>query len=93
MKHLGLWILVAASALTGCQHSTPLERDYGRSVKLMAENQIYDPRTLNRPSTTAPEGGDPDMLNGAVTNMRSYATDRKEVAKPVLVTIGGQGSQ
>ena len=92
MKHLPLWTLAAAFALTGCEHS-PLEADYGRSVRLMSENQVYDHRTLINPSLAAVEGGDPDMLNAAVATMRSYAVDRKEVSKPVLISIAGQGAQ
>jgi hypothetical protein len=36
---------------------------------------------------------DPDMLNLAVTTMRTQAVDRKEVSRPIVVNIGGQGGQ
>jgi hypothetical protein len=85
-------ILLAASLpLAGCGH-TPLEADYGHSVQNLSESQVYDRTTLTRPSTAAVVGGDPDMLNLGLTNLRTSATDRKEVAKPVNISIN-QGAQ
>jgi hypothetical protein len=37
----------------------------------------------------AVESADPDMLNLAVTTMRTQAVDRKAVSKPIIVNIGG----
>jgi len=85
-------ILLAASLpLAGCGH-TPLEADYGQSVQSLSENQVYDRTTLTRPSTAAVVGGDPDMINLGLTNLRTSATDRKEVPKPVNISIN-QGAQ
>jgi hypothetical protein len=78
--------------LAGCAQSA-LQADYGRSVQLMSENQIYDPTTLTRPSLAAVQGADPNMLDLAVTTMRTQAAEHKEVSKPIVVNIGGQGGQ
>jgi hypothetical protein len=89
---LSAGVLLAASlALAGCAR-TPLEADYGRSVQNLNESQVYDPITLTRPSTAAVVGGDPDMINLGLTNLRTSATDRKEVPKPVNISIN-QGAQ
>jgi hypothetical protein len=92
MKNIALMIVIAGFALTGCA-PTRLEADYGRSVTLLTNYQVYDRATLTRPSLAAVESADPDMLNLAVTTMRTQATDRKDVAKPIVLSIGGQGDQ
>jgi hypothetical protein len=85
------FLLAATLPLAGCGH-TPLEADYGQSVQILSENQVYDRTTLTRPSTAAVLGGDPDMINLGLTNLRTSATDRKEVARPVNISIN-QGAQ
>jgi hypothetical protein len=92
MKKVALIAVITGFSLAGCAQSA-LQADYGRSVQLMSENQVYDPTTLTRPSLTAVNGADPDMLNLAVTTMRTQATDRKEVSRPIVLSIGGQGGQ
>jgi hypothetical protein len=89
MKKVALIPVIIGFSLAGCAQ-TPLEADYGRSVRLMSENQVYDPTTLTRPSLTAVNGADPDMLNLAVTTMRTQEVDRKQVSKPIILSIGGQ---
>lgn len=84
-------LLAASLPLGGCAR-TPLEADYGHSVRDLSENQVYDSTTLTRPSTAAVVGGDPEMINLGLTNLRTSATDRKEVAKPVNISIN-QGAQ
>jgi hypothetical protein len=88
MNRTALIAMIGGFSLTGCVPSA-LQADYGRSVQLMTENQVYDQTTLTRPSLKAVEGADPDMLNLAVTTMRTQAVDRKEVSKPIVVNIGG----
>jgi len=90
MKKVALIPVITGFLLAGCAQS-PLEADYGRSVQLMSENQVYDPTTLTRPSLAAVNGADPDMLNLAVTSMRTQEVDRKQVSKPVIINIGGGG--
>jgi hypothetical protein len=92
MKKVALIAVITGFSLAGCAQSA-LQADYGRSVQLMSENQVYDPTTLTRPSLTAVNGADPDMLNLAVTTMRTQAIDRKEVSRPIVLSIGGQGGQ
>ena len=89
MRHTALIAILGGFSLAGCAPSA-LQADYGRSVQLMTENQVYDPTTLTRPSSAAVEGADPDMINLALTTMRTQAVDRKEVSKPIIVNIGGQ---
>jgi len=89
MKHFALIAVTAGFALTGCG-TTPLQADYGHSVKQMTENQVYDSTTVSNPSAVAVEGADPDLLNAAVTAMRVPPSDRKEVSKPVIINVGGQ---
>jgi len=92
MKKVALIPVIIGFSLAGCAQSA-LQADYGRSVQLMSENQVYDPTTLTRPSLTAVNGADPDMLNLAVTTMRTQVVERKAVSKPIVVNIGGQGGQ
>jgi hypothetical protein len=92
MKHFVLIAVIASLALAGCAAS-PLEADYGHSVAQMTENQVYDRTTLTRPSAASVEGADPDLLNAAVTSMRIPPSDRKEVSKPLIINVGGQGGR
>jgi hypothetical protein len=92
MKKVTLIPLIIGFSLVGCAQ-TALEADYGRSVQLMSENQVYDPTTLTRPSLAAVQGADPYMLDLAVTTMRTQAGEHKEVSRPIVVNIGGQGGQ
>jgi len=89
MKHFALITVFVACALTGCE-MTPLQADYGRSVAQMTDNQVYDRAASAHPSTAPVEGADPDLLNAAVTAMRIPASDRKEIAKPLTINIGGR---
>jgi len=97
MQKVVLMIAIPGLALIGCSSSpvdtSPLEHDYGNSVHQMINDQVYDHATLTRPSRTAPEGADPEMLDAAVKAMRAYTPDRKEVLKPAVVNISGQSSQ
>jgi hypothetical protein len=93
MRDLTLLAVVVSVALGGCGATTPLEADYGQSVKQMNENQVYDHATLVRPSVVAVEGADPDMLSLAVKTLRTETTDRQKVSQPLVISIGGQGGQ
>ena len=88
MKKVALIPLITGLSLAGCVQS-PLQADYGHSVTLMTENQVYDPTTLTRPSLAPVQGADPNMLDLAVTTMRTQAVERREVSKPIVVNIGG----
>ena len=92
MRNLTLLAVLVGVALVGCA-ATPLETDYGQSLKQMNENQVYDRATLARPSVLAVEGADPDALMLAVKTLRTEATDRKQVSQPLTISIGGQGGQ
>jgi hypothetical protein len=84
-----IWVTTAAVwALCGCA-TTPLEADYGQSVKQLVDNQVFDRNTLSKPTTTPAEGADPDMLNLAVQSLRAEKTDRSQVAQPLTINIGG----
>jgi hypothetical protein len=92
MRNLTLLAAAVSVALVGCA-ATPLETDYGQSLKQMNENQVYDRATLARPSVLAVEGADPDALSLAVKTLRTEAADRKQVSQPLVISIGGQAGQ
>jgi len=90
MKHFALIAVTTVGlALAGCS-ATPLEADYGQSVRQMTDNQVYNPAASTHPSAAAVEGADPDVLNAAVAAMRSPPTDHKDVSKPLIINVGGQ---
>lgn len=91
MRQLTLATAVAALALGGCAAKTPLEADYGNSVKQMNTYQVYDRRTLYKPSAAPVEGADPEMLNLAVQSLRTEKVDRAQVNQPITLNIGAQG--
>lgn len=90
MHKLALATAATALALGGCAQ-TPLEADYGQSVKQMNTYQVYDRRTLFKPSAAPVEGADPDMINLAVQSLRTEKVDRTQVNQPLTINIGAQG--
>ena len=91
MRHFTLAAAAAGLALSGCAAQTPLQADYGNSVKQMQKYQVYDRRTVFKPSAAAVEGADPDMLNLAVQTLRAEKVDRSQVSQPITVNVGSQG--
>jgi hypothetical protein len=91
MRNLTFTATAAVLALSGCAATTPLEADYGHSVKQMTEYQVYDRSTLSRPRAAPVEGADPDMINLAVQSLRTEKVDRTQVSQPMTINIGSQG--
>jgi hypothetical protein len=92
IRHFAFAVATATLALGGCAE-TPLEANYGNSVKQMQEYQVYDNRTLYEPNAAPVEGADPDMLNLAVQSLRTERVDRAQVAQPMTINIGSQSTQ
>ncbi|HEY3731859.1 MAG TPA: hypothetical protein VGL28_11430 [Steroidobacteraceae bacterium] len=92
MRHIVFAAAAAGLALSGCAQ-TPLEADYGNSVRQMQEFQTYDRRTRYKPSAAPVEGADPDMLNLAIQSLRTEKVDRSQVSQPMTINIGGQSGQ
>lgn len=90
MRHLAAAAAAAGLALGGCAQ-TPLEADYGNSVRQMQTYQVYDRRTLYKPSAAPVEGADPEMLNLAVQSLRTEKVDRSQIQQPMTINIGGNG--
>jgi hypothetical protein len=90
MRNLTLIAAAAVLVLSGCATS-PLEADYGHSVKRMTEYQVYNRSTLTAPRAAAVEGADPDMINLAVQTLRTEKVDRTQVSQPMTINIGSQG--
>jgi hypothetical protein len=90
MRNVLLAAAAAGLALSGCAQ-TPLEADYGQSVKQIMDYQVYDRRALFNPSAAAVEGADPDMLNLAVQSLRTEKVERAQVTQPLTINIGSQG--
>jgi hypothetical protein len=93
MRYFAFAAAAAGLALSGCAAKTPLEADYGNSVRQMQQYQVYDRRTLFKPSAAAVEGADPDMLNLAVQSLRTEKVDRSQVSQPMTINIGSQSGQ
>jgi len=92
MRHLAAAAAAAGLALGGCAQ-TPLEADYGNSVRQMQTYQVYDRRTLYKPSAAPVEGADPDMLNLAVQSLRTEKVDRSQISQPMTINTGGGNGQ
>ena len=96
MRHFVFALAAAAAAglaLSGCAAKTPLEADYGNSVRETQKYQVYDRRTLFKPNPAPVEGADPDMLNLAVQSLRTEKVDRSQVSQPMTINIGSQSAQ
>jgi hypothetical protein len=93
MRHFAFAAAAAGLVLSGCAAQTPLQADYGNSVRQMQRYQVYDRRTLFKPNAAPVEGADPDMLNLAVQSLRTEKVDRAQVSQPMTINIGSQTGQ
>jgi endonuclease V-like protein UPF0215 family len=77
---------MAALALCGCAAS-PVEHDYGNSVRSLREAQTANPRTLAAPSSAPVTGIDQQYAAEAVKALRESASKPEETRKDVLITL------
>ncbi len=67
--HVPVWkslaLLVSATTLTACSFMDPVEveEDFGKSVRQMVQEQIYDKQTAHQPALNAPD--ELDGVSGA----------------------------
>ena len=93
MKQLMLWSAIAlvSVGVEACA-PTPLETDYGTSVRQMIADQTVDPGAAKQSRATAVKGEDPAVIEQALKSMRAEKVDRAQIAQPMAIDIGGQGS-
>ena len=93
MKLLMLWsaIALAAVGVEACA-PTPVETDYGTSVRRMIAEQTVDPGAAKQSRAGAVKGEDPAVIEQALKSMRAEKADRAQVAQPMAIDIGGQGN-
>ena len=91
-----LLILVSAIALAsvgvGACAPTPVDADYGTSVRQMIADQTADPGAAKQSGATAVKGEDPAVIEQALKSMRTEKTDRAQVGQPMAVGMGGPGN-
>ena len=85
--------VTAATALlmtgTGCATKDGTEADFGKSVRQMTEQQIFDMNAATSPDPNAVLGGDPDRLNNTLDGHRKDVAAPSGVAAPVTINVGG----
>ena len=91
-----LLILVSAIALASVGVDacapTPLEMDYGTSVRQMIAGQTADPGAAKQANAAVVKGEDPAVIERALKSMRTEKTDRAQVGQPMAVGMGGPGN-
>ena len=71
---------------------TPLEMDYGTSVRQMIAGQTADPRAAKQANAAVVKGEDPAVIEQALKSMRTEKAARAQVDQPMAIDLGGQGS-
>jgi hypothetical protein len=83
---------IAAAALfmtgTGCATKDGTEADFGKSVRQMTEQQIFDMNAAKSPDPNAVIGGDPDRLNNTLDGHRKDVAKPSDVSAPVTINVG-----
>ena len=78
--------------LAGCAGQTSTERDFGRSVRLVTTNQVYNKDTLVYTPDDAVSGGHPDRLENVVKSHAGEVADSGQVGRPLSINVtGGPG--
>ncbi len=92
MNNRYLTIAITAAIVlfvTGCTNQSRVAADYGKSVRQMMEQQIYDMNAATSPDPNAVLGGDPDRLNNTLEGHRNDVARPGDVAQPVTISVGG----
>lgn len=82
--------LGTAALLGACAHEpTPVERNFGSSVRNMIEAQTYDPSTLSSPSTDTIDNGDGRRLEAVLEAYRTDVAKPESVREDVIISVDG----
>jgi hypothetical protein len=81
-------LMSATVALCACT-SSPVDDQFGSSVRQVNAGQTLDQRTRDNPSDAPVIGADPYAVNAAVEAMRKDLPKRSEVKRDVIVNVGG----
>jgi hypothetical protein len=95
MKNQYLTIIFAgalALIVSGCASQSRTAADFGNSVRVMTEQQIYDMNAASSPDPNAVLGGDPDRLNNTLDGHRKDIAKPSSVGAPITINLG-TGSQ
>jgi hypothetical protein len=79
----------AALALCACT-SSPVEDQFGNSVRELNAGQTLDPQTRANPSDKPVIGADSYAVSAAVDAMRKDQPKRSEVKRDVVINVGGE---
>ena len=71
---------------------TPLEMDYGTSVRQMIAGQTADPRAAKQANAAVVKGEDPAVIEQALKSMRAEKADRAQIGQPMAVGMRGPGN-
>jgi hypothetical protein len=87
---IALATLGTTALLGACAHEpTPVERNFGSSVRNMIEAQTYDPSTLSSPSTDTVDNGDGQRLEGVLEVYRTDVAKPESVREDVVISVDG----
>lgn len=75
MRHLSIFsVIFVFLAITGCMNrqsdATRVESDFGESVRIMQESQVYHPKQLEKPSLKTKSRLDGDLANTGIESYR-----------------------
>jgi pilus assembly protein CpaC len=66
------------------------ERDFGKAKNGTLADQVYEPKTVENPSSAPVEGADPVVVDSAVDEMRKDHPKRQDVKRDIVINVGGQ---
>lgn len=84
--------LSALAMLAACASQSRTEADFGTSVNVVTNAQVYDEAAALYPDSEAVLGGDPDQLNNAVEGHRKESAGTASTQSPVNINIGRSGN-
>jgi hypothetical protein len=88
MKKTALLLVCGSLMLAACETPTPVESDFGNSVRQMRDAQTLDRDTLTNPSDKPVTGADAYVVNTAVEEMRKDVPDREKSQGDVVINVG-----
>ena len=90
MKIRAITILIPlALTVAGCASYSPLESQFGDSVRLVTSKQTSDAGAALYPASEATEGSDAYRLENVIEAHRADVSKPEQVNQPVTISVGG----
>ena len=87
-KYIGIGLIAAMVALTGCASQSPTEADYGNSVRNMVRSQTAIPNASIQNKERTANKGDGQRGEVVLEGYRDVAAKDEQVGRDLIIQMG-----